>query len=76
MAVRGRTQAGQNFAPVGSGAPQAEQWMFMEPHFGGGRVIVYHRSDRRTSNLRSRRLVPMEGAVCGMSGVLGMAYPA
>jgi hypothetical protein len=25
--VSGRAQAGQNFAPVGSGAPQAEQWM-------------------------------------------------
>ena len=27
MAVSGRAQAGQTFAPVGSGAPQAEQWM-------------------------------------------------
>jgi hypothetical protein len=35
MAAGGRAQAVQNFAPVGSGAPQVEQWMLMEPHFLG-----------------------------------------
>jgi hypothetical protein len=29
MAVRGSAQAGQVFAPEASGAPRAEQWMWM-----------------------------------------------
>jgi hypothetical protein len=38
MAVSASAQAGQNFAPVGNGAPQAEQWMFMTASLRGRRI--------------------------------------
>jgi hypothetical protein len=58
MAVSGNAQAGQNLAPWASGAPQAEQWMFIGPHFCGEgyfvplpvaetRVIFAHQSGNR-----------------------------
>jgi hypothetical protein len=39
MAVNGSAQAGQNFAPWESGAPQAEQWTFIELQSG---EVLYH----------------------------------
>ena len=55
-AVGGRAQAGQNFAPVWSGAPQAERWMFMDSFLGEAELLCTTAVTRRTSNLRSHQL--------------------